>query len=200
MTQPKTNGLVMALKRALDWIDGILSKLELGVTAFVPCVLVFTMFLISADALGRYLFNKPLFFTLDLVSHFFLPIIMLMVAGLVLRQARHISVDMFASLLPTRLYQAVLGICLAATVPVFWMMTYRVALKSAESFENDVVALGLIPWPFWVEQAIYAVCMGLLTARLFYVAATNLLAAASGRSEIGLSLLPDHEAPVEQRG
>ncbi len=190
--------LTHTLGKGLDAFDQLTFKIENGVRVIVVVVTVFVMFLISCDALARYLFNAPLFFTLDLVSHFLLPMIMLISAGSLLRRARHISVDFFAGLLPFRLYQFLIGVCFVAMLPVFWVMTIKVVEKSYESFVNDIVAIGIVPWPFWVEQAIYAVCLGILAMRVLHIALTNLVAALSGNAEMGVSLLPNHDHAEEE--
>ena len=123
---------------------------------------------------------------------------MLSTASLVLRQARHISVDLFATLIPTRLYQFLLGLSMAIAVPIFWIMTYRVAHGAIESFEQGKVALGLVPWPAWVEQAIYAVCMGLLVVRLLHIALANTAAAIFADPTIGISLVNEHDDEMEE--
>lgn len=198
MLQATSSRPTMFLRTLLGLFDRFLMKIESLIFGFAACVLIFVTCIVAADALGRYLFNKPLFFTLELVSHFLLPIIMLMSAGLVLRSSRHISVDLFASMMPARLYLGLTGLALGAVVPVFWIMTYRVALTSYEKFEQGVSAIGVVPWPLWIEPAIYTLCMGLLTARLFHMAVTNLSAAVTGETNIGISLLHSHDQPLEE--
>ncbi|WP_108262422.1 TRAP transporter small permease [Mangrovicoccus ximenensis] len=186
------------VRRAVDAVDAFLGWIEKGVWTLAALMALVVMCVVSADALGRYLFNAPLIVTMDLVSRYLLPIIMLAVASLALRHARHISVDLFAMLIPRRIHLFLLGIGLAMAVPMFWIMTWRVAHSAIESFEAGRVTYGLIPWPIWAEQAIYAVCMGLILLRLVHIAAANLLAAALDDPEMGFQLINSHEHPEEE--
>lgn len=188
----------MFLRTSLDVVDRFLNKLEKLVIGFTACVIIVVMFIVAADALGRYFFNKPLFFTVDLVSHYLLPIMMLMSAGLVLRRAKHISVDLFVSIMPPRLFQALSGLALAATLVVLGIMTYRLGITAMDSFEHGKVAAGIIPWPLWIEHTVYAVCMGLLALRTCHMAVSNLAAAVTGQPDLGISLIHTHESPLEE--
>jgi TRAP-type mannitol/chloroaromatic compound transport system permease small subunit len=186
------------LRDFLHLLDRLLSAIESVAICMVALVLIACMCLIATDALGRYLFNSPLVFTVDLVSRYLLPIIMLLPASRVLRRAGHISVDLFSAVMPVRAFQALIGLSLMATVPVIWVMTYRITHSSIESYVQGKVSFGLIPWPLWAEQAIYAFLLGLLTVRLVHVAATNLVAAISGETDIGISML-NVQAPALEK-
>lgn len=186
------------LKKLLDRIDRILTVAERGVLAVAAVTVLIVMAIIATDALGRYFFNKPLIFTIDLVTRYLLPIIMLMSTGMVLRRAQHISVDLFATMIPVRFYQLLIGIGLLVTGTIFWIMAYRVGHASVDSFQQGKTSFGLIAWPIWLEQAIYAFCLGLMMVRLIHVAMTNILAAVLGVPEIGISIAHQHDDPLEE--
>lgn len=198
MPDRDANGAIAFFRKLLGLFDRIMGKVEWFILMIAAIAAIVVMFVVSADALGRYLFNKPLIITHDLVSRYLLPIIMLSMAGAVLRKARHISVDLFAMMMPQRLYRLLLGISLAVAVPIFWIMARRVAHTALQSFEQGKVTLGLVPWPIWIEQAIYAVCMGLLVLRLFQIALANLASAVLNAPDIGISLVNEHDDPVEE--
>lgn len=191
-------GAASLLQRFFNAFDSVMGKIEALVLSIAALVALVVMVVVSADAIGRYLFNQPLIITMDLVSRYLLPIIMLATASLVLRQARHISVDLFATLLPRRLHLLLLGIAMVLAIPVFWIMTWRVSLGAIESFEAGKVAYGLIPWPLWAEQAIYAVCMGLLLIRVVHIALANIAEAILPGCRVGHRLINSHEHSVEE--
>ncbi|WBU52053.1 TRAP transporter small permease [Paracoccus sp. SCSIO 75233] len=198
MAKNSTSGLISFSRKILGLIDSFMGKIESVILTIAAVAALLAMCVISLDALGRYLFNQPLIITIDLISRYLLPIIMLSTASVVLRQSKHISVDLFAMLLPYRLYLLLLGIGMLVAVPVFWIMAWRVAHSAAQSFEAGSVTYGLIPWPIWVEQAIYAVCIGLLEIRIVQVAIANLFAAITGETSIGIPLVNAHDDPLEE--
>ncbi|MEZ5649950.1 MAG: TRAP transporter small permease subunit [Burkholderiaceae bacterium] len=193
-------GAPAALSGLLGAVDRGLSAIERTMIGLVVAVVVASMFLVAADALGRYLFNRPVIFTVELVSHYLLPIVMLLPASYVLRRGGHISVDMFALAMPVRLFQALYGMSLLAVAPVVWIMATHVTSASIESFQQGKVSFGLIPWPLWAEQGIYVAILWLVFARLLHVAITNILAAVTGHAELGISALNSHDSPLEQAG
>lgn len=187
-----------AISSLLRIYDRVISAIENALMLAVVLVMLVVMVLVSADGLGRYLFNKPVYFTVDLVSHYLLPVLLLLPASFVFRRAGHISVDIFALALPQRLFRALIGLATAAVVPVIWVMSSRVLQSSIESFEMGQVTAGLIPWPLWAEKAVYAVGVGLLTARVIHVSLSNLWGAISKDDAAVVDMINHHESPLEE--
>ena len=187
-----------ALERALGAIDTVLTRTERILTIFAAMVTLFVMVIVSAVAVGRYFFNSPLTFTVEMVSRFLLPIMMLLAAGLVLRAGKHISVDLFAAMLPLRVYHALVAAGLYATAAVFWIMATRVGEKALSDFENGKTSFGIIPWPLWIEPAIYFVCLTVMLLRLTHVATANTAAAVTGKAELAISKIDTHEFSLEE--
>lgn len=183
---------------ALDLLDRVLLSIEKVLLNITVVALIGVMLLVASDALGRYFFNKPIVITIFFVSHYVLPLLMLLPASYVLRRAKHISVDLFASMMPVRLNQGLIGLALLLVLPILWIMAYRVGHAGYESFRDGKVAYGLIAWPFWVEQAIYCVCFAMLTARTLQVALANIVSALGGDETTAISLLNKHDSPMEE--
>lgn len=194
-SEPAPGGYIA---RALKVADQILNYIEQAVMAVVTIVLFVIMFLVSLDATLRYTMNSPLTFNFDLVSMYLLPIAMMLPVGFLLRRGGHISVDLFALMMPPRMRQFVLGLGLLAAGPAFWIMTYRIGRSSFESWEKGLVTTGMINWPIWLHQAIYSLAMGVLTARIVHIGITNLTAFALGRDDLEISILPNHDDPMEE--
>lgn len=198
MSEQDVAGRAGMTERVLVKVDGALNSLEKGLVWLSAITTGFVMCVVSADALGRYLFNSPVVFTIDLVSHFLLPIIMLLASGMVLRRGKHISVDIFANILPVRMYQFFLGAGFIAAAVIFWIMTHRVGETAVANFVQGKRSFGIIPWPLWIEQAIYFVCLGVMMLRFFHVGAVNLSASITGNSELADTLLREHAAHLEE--
>lgn len=188
-----------AISNILHMTDRTTSAIENFMMCIVVLVMICVMLLVSADGLGRYLFNKPLYFTVDLVSHYLLPVLFLFPASFVLRRAGHISVDIIALTLPRRLFRALIGLALASAVPVIWIMTSRVLHASIENYEMNQVTAGLIPWPLWAEKAVYVVGLGLLTFRLMHISLSNLFSAATGDSSSVVEMIRPQAPQLEEK-
>lgn len=174
-------------------MDKTLSAIE-GIAIKVLCAVLFIiMFLVAADAVGRYGWNRPLIFTVDLVTMYLLPATMLIPAGFVLRHGGHISVDLFVTLMPRRLYWAFLGVSLGGVAVVFWVMADNIGRLALENYHAKMVATGMIAWPLWLEKAVFALAMWMFTARLVHIGLSNLYAAISGNPMAAVPILPDPE-------
>lgn len=185
-----------AMSKMLEHFDRVLFSLEKVFLNITVISLIGVMLLVACDALGRYFFNRPIIITIYFVSHYMLPLLMLLPASYVLRRSKHISVDLFSSMIPQRLSQFLIGVGLLLVMPVIWIMAYRVGISSVESFRDDKVAYGLIAWPFWVEQAIYCLCFLMLTARILHVGLSHIVSAMSVRSSVSHCMVSAPQIPV----
>ncbi|PRX10749.1 UNVERIFIED_ORG: TRAP-type C4-dicarboxylate transport system permease small subunit [Martelella mediterranea] len=174
-------------------VDRLISVVERGMLWILCGVLFFMMVLISGDAIARYTMNRPFVFTVDLVTLYLLPATMLLPAGMVLRHGGQIGVDLFAMMMPRRLYSLLVCLGMLAAVPVFWTMTTSITKLARDSWSQDLVATGLVPWPIWSEQAIVALAMGLFTMRALHIALSQLIALVTGNEKAAISILPDDD-------
>ncbi|MBN9889318.1 TRAP transporter small permease [Salipiger abyssi] len=187
-----------AAQRVFRALDTALSAVEKLIMAIVVVVLFLIMIFVAADALLRYTLNSPLIFSYDLVSMYLLPVAMLIPASFVLRRGGHISVDLFALMMPARMQQLLFGISTLACAPVFTIMFYRIMQSSLESYEHGLVTTGMINWPIWLHQAIFSVTTFAVAVRLVHIGITNLFAFVTGADKIAISVLPDHSDPLEE--
>lgn len=178
--------------RILGNADHIMNLVERAIMGLVSVILIFIMVMVSLDAIFRYTLNKPLAFNYDLVQMYLLPAVLLLPVGFMTRRGGHISVDLFAMMMPARMRQLVLGIALLASAPVFAIMFIGIGFLTFESWEKGLRTTGVINWPIWASQAVFCVAMAGITLRLAHIGVTNLIAFLTGRDELEISVLPDH--------
>lgn len=190
------------VQRVLIWVLGALDRLlnlvERAIMAVVSATLIIIMLMVAADAVSRYALNMPISFNYDLVQMYLLPLVMLMPVGLLLRRSGHISVDLFANLMPSRLRQFVLGVAFVASAPVFWVMSSKIGLQALESWELGLATTGVINWPVWPHQAVFCIAMCAMALRLAHIGLTNLVAFFTSRNDLEISVLPKHDDPAEE--
>ena len=184
---------------------GVSSRIDTALMAaerpllYIVCILTLVvMFVVAGDALGRYLFNQPLGFTIDLVSKFLLPAIMYLALSETLRRGDHINVGVFASLMPWRLALFLLGIGLLASAALATAVVIEVTSKSYHTWERNIIAFGPYPWPIWLEEAIVAVSWAALCARLWLVGVTTLLASLLDIQELASPISGGEEGLLEE--
>ena len=194
-TQARPGG---GLARGFAAIDRTLAAVETAVMAAVVAGLFVIMAFVAADAALRYSLNRPLIFSYDLVQMYLLPAVMLLPAGYVLRRGGHISVDLFALMMPERLRRLLFGITLLAAAPVFGIMVWRIAGTTRHSYEAGLVTTGMINWPIWAHEIVFVFVTLGIVLRLVHLGLADLVAFATGREGISISILPAHDDPLEE--
>lgn len=182
---------------AMDAVDRALGKLENAALAVACAAIFLIMVLVFVDAILRYAFNAPLKVTMDLTTLYLLSAGMFLGLGYTLRRAGHICVDMFALMLPRRLYQGLIGIGLLCANVILVVMVYRITVLSWTSWVNNESTIGIYAWPAWLSKAIVAFALFVLVLRTLHVGLANLAASVTGNSAIAIPITPEPNAPAE---
>ncbi|MCR8549253.1 TRAP transporter small permease [Salipiger sp. P9] len=184
-----------ALDRIILASDRWLRQAEAALLAVACVALLMIMGLISADALSRYLLNKPLTFTYDLVIMYLLPAAMFFVVPYALRAGEHVTLDILAHNLPRRLRHLALGIGFLVALPLFVLIANEMWIKTHESWVSGLRSAAQIAWPIWVKSAVILVSFAVISVRVLHFAVANLSAAVSARPVWGDHLSAVTEAP-----
>lgn len=195
--QPAATGS-SPLVRLLDRIDSVLSRIEIVMLA-VTCVLVVViMVMVSTDAVSRYVLNKPLQFTYDLVTMYFLPGAMFAALSFTLRRGGHISVDLFSSALPRGIARLTMGLSFLVSAVFVAIIVYRVALQAKESWRLGEATVGLYAWPTWAGEAIVPVAFSVLLLRILYMGFANIAAVFIHDEALENAITPSREVQQEE--
>lgn len=133
-------------------------KLLSGVTRIASllstiCIVVM-MLHVTADVIGRYVFNAPLPGTIVVVGHYYMIIVVFVALGVAEEKRAHISVEFLTDLLPNRAQIWVVVFGGLVTLAVFSLLAYSGYIqavkktKSGASMEqgSDLIAI----WPsYW---------------------------------------------------
>jgi TRAP-type C4-dicarboxylate transport system permease small subunit len=181
------------LIRADRWLLR-LDKLLAGAAA---AAIVIMMAVTAADVVMRYIFNAPLAWAYDLITHY------LLVAGFffgfsyTLRVNHHISVDFFARRLPEQVYHLWLAIgCLAVTF-IFAFIAWMGAVDAYHAWRNDEVIFGALIWPTWPAKAIVPIGMVPLALRCLHRAAAHVAARSDHETQAALEIGTDYVVAAE---
>lgn len=176
--------------RILNWVDrGLIAVSVLSIC----CMMV----LIFLDATLRYTMNKPLRFTVDVVSLYLMSATILLGLSYVLRRGNHIAVDLFIGLVNRRYASAIQGITFLVGSAVTCVMSYELLHSTAESFREGEVMTGIYAWPIWPSKALVAVAFTAITARLLQMGIAGLLAARRGTPDDPKAAQPSHHTTAE---
>jgi TRAP-type C4-dicarboxylate transport system permease small subunit len=177
--------------------DRTMSRFEFAALVASCTSLFATMLLVFLDAVLRYTFNSPLKFTSDLVTLYLISASLLLVLSDTLRRGGHICVDLFARMLPLRIYHLLMGVALICSVAVIGLMAKETTLLSWESWHNNELMVGIYAWSLWYSKAIVAVGLILLALRLLHLGLSQLIAGMTGNLAAAVSVTHDDSQPIE---
>jgi TRAP-type C4-dicarboxylate transport system permease small subunit len=187
-----------ALMRIFTRIDIALSRIESVLTYIAVAALFLIMVIVFLDAVLRYAVNRPLNFTADLVTLFLISAGIFAVLSFTMRRGGHISVDLFANMLPRRLYCLVVGAGLLLSAVAVGIMTYELCRATGEAWSKNEMQVGIYSWPMWLSIAIVAVSFLLFEVRLLHMGAANLIAGLVDDARYAIAIASAHEEPMEE--
>ena len=147
-------------------------------------VLIFVMMLtITADVCMRYFFNSPIIGTVEL-NRTLLVIVVFFSLGYAQKRKRHINVELFSHLLPskTRLFTELVQLLLACGV--IFLVSYESIIIAYNSTIESEVEAGIMNFPLWPGRIAMAVGLSMLGLQYLMDAAEvflNLLRAGKQR-------------------
>ena len=145
----------------------VLSVFEKGLLAVATAGLLLMMLSITADALGRHLFNSPFRGNFELTSLYFMVILVFATLSANYAQGVHVRLDVVSDHLKRRFgknyTRAIALICL----PVFALFTWHVCNEAIAKFAHLETRMGTIPFPIYLSYV--WVALGALTLTLRFV-------------------------------
>jgi TRAP-type C4-dicarboxylate transport system permease small subunit len=150
----------------IGFVERWLNRVDWALSRFAAAVILATMVMMVCDVLGRYLFSHPLPWVYDVVSIYVMNIALYCMASEVLRTQSHIELDIEVRLLPPRAWSVLQAIAWLAVAAVLALTTWIVFGSMLESWGKREVHPGLYEWPVWLEKAIVAGGLALLTLRI----------------------------------
>jgi len=151
--------MLSAIERFMDRVDWGLSRLAAAIVLAV-------MVMIVCDVAGRYLFGRPLPWVYDIVSIYVLNMVLYFMVSEVLRTQSHIELDLNVRLLPPRAWSVLQAVAWLAVAAALALTTWVAFASMLESWGKGEVHPGLYEWPVWVEKAVVALGLGLITLRI----------------------------------
>ena len=130
-------------------IEAAARRISAVLAAVAAAILVLMMTLTFFDVVGRYLFNAPIFFTIELTQLFMGMVIYLGLALTTLRRG-HITVDVIVAMLAPRWRRAtdlLANLCaLGVLVLITWQLLERVADNIGDGLRTQLLYLPVFPF------------------------------------------------------
>lgn len=149
---------------------GTLIGVLIRALSFIGTLCILLMMLhVTADVVMRYVFNAPLPGTLNIVSRYYMVIIVFLSLGAVEKQGAQISVEIVYELLPGWLQKTLVPLSFALTAAVFGLLTLRTTQAAVEKTRlGATVEQGTTLIPIWQSYWPVAIGCGVITVYAGY--------------------------------
>lgn len=154
------------MNHLLAVMDGALAKLEWVGIALAAIAFAAMMSVTVIDVFGRYALNAPLTWSFDLMTGYLLVAGFFLAISAAQASRQHISIDLFARMMPRRLRAALLMPAFALAVVFIVIVAWSAGIALVEAWRGNLVMDGIIPWPSWPTHLLVAFGAGLLALRL----------------------------------
>lgn len=165
------------LGRLLDGLSRVLALLA-GATVMLMMLHVFL------DVAGKYVFSVPLPDTLEIVSEYYMVVVVFLPLALTERNHAHISVEVLTRHLPDRMQSGLRVVAWLVSAAFFAALAYRTWLDAVERTEAGTTVLGamgtLTTWPSYYVMPLGCAAVALV---LLYRAVVAVTGTASGLAD-----------------
>lgn len=162
------------------FLDGLSRVLALVAGA----VVMLMMLHVFVDVAGRYLFSAPLPNTLEIVSEYYMVVVVFLPLALTERNRAHISVEVLTRHLPCRIQTWLSVLAWLVSTAFFAALAYRTWLDAVERTEAGTTVLGamgtLTTWPSYYFMPLGCAAVALV---LLYRAIATLTNTPSGLAD-----------------
>ena len=156
------------LGRILRAIVSGYTKVEKGASITAAWVILFLMFLTSADVIGRHFFGKPIQTVYEISQNLLLVIVYLSIAYVASIRG-HPKVDIVTSWLPWRGQLAIDIFGYVAGLTIMGIVTWQTGIRAWTSWVVQDYSMGLIDLPLWPGKFILPIGIGMLCIRLIII-------------------------------
>lgn len=174
-TAPDRDGrrLMGTQSDAGDFVKGFLGAIDRGVrvaevacAVFAGAVLLCAMLLVAADALLRYVFEKPLTFQFNLTEKYLLVALICLALPWGFRTGGYIRIMGVSGILPVAASRFLIRVGLLASAAYCAALAFLAGRETLDAYLKGKAVLGVIDWPVYLSWIWIPMGLGLLSLRL----------------------------------
>ena len=147
------------MRRAILAIDGAFRYVAM-------LAIVVTMALTSADALMRYLLNRPLRGSIEIITDYALPMMVFLAASHAYRHGGFIRVTVLRTIMPPRIQYAMDMFAQAVTGMIALLFTYAAGIQAVAAWRDGALSNGVFEYSLWPAYWIVFVGLALMTVHV----------------------------------
>lgn len=133
------------------WVDDRLATVEDWANGVAMIVLFALMVMVSASAMGRYLFNNPIYGVFEVTRLYVLPLMVYFSFSMLEREDGNIAVELLSSRLPSVVNRLVTILYLLGALLSFALILYLTFRNALVLLERNEIIPGPINFPVYVS-------------------------------------------------
>jgi TRAP-type C4-dicarboxylate transport system permease small subunit len=184
--------MLSSIERGLDWFANVL--MWIGGIA-----LTLMMLQISADVLGKYLFNRPLIATLEIVTWYYMVAAVFLPVVYIQIHKKHLMVELFTMGWPPRRMAVLEGIvAVVGTVYVGTLAVLTGIHAADQTAAGEIQDATFFDLPVWPSRWLLPIATGAMALVFLTQACRDLRFGFTGRGAPSLQPKPTLDMPVEE--
>lgn len=150
------------MKMVMRWFE----KLERLILFIAQAAIFIMMFLITADAVSRYLFHQSIIGVYEFTERYLMISAVFLSMSYVMKLDGHIKLDLFIDRLPKKVSSVFNLLFLLLGAAFVFCIGYQGMIMTYDAWVNNITGTGLIPWPVWLSYIWVPIGAYLFTLRL----------------------------------
>lgn len=144
----------------------VVEKVERLILFFAQGAIFIMMFLITADAISRYLFQQSIIGVYEFTERYLMIAAVFLSMSYVMKIDGHIRLNLLIDRLPVKVSRVFNLIFLLLGAAFVFSIGYQGMIMTYEAWANNIAGTGLIPWPVWLSYIWVPIGAYLFTLRL----------------------------------
>ena len=159
-------------------MNQLLLSVDRGFRYIAMIAIVVTMVMTSADALMRYLFSRPVYGTIEIISEYALPVMVFLAASYCYRHGGLIRVTVLRTIMPPRTQLIMDFLAQAVSGMIALLFTYASGIQALAAWRDGALSNSAFEYSLW--PAYWVVFAGLALMSIHVL--IDLARVRSGRS------------------
>ena len=156
------------MRAVLITADRWLRYIDLTLISMAGAAVMTMMGVTFVDVFLRYVLNKPLSWSFDLITQYLLVGSFFFAFSTALRANENVAVDFISRKLSVRTYSIMMSVGHILTALIFAFVVWLSANDAHDAWVNNEAFVGALVWPTWLAKCIIPIGAMALTLRLVH--------------------------------
>ena len=125
------------------------------------------MLMISADAIARYVINKPIMGVVEIVEEYMMVVLIFLAMSMTNKSGYHLKVELLNRFIPPWVKKVLEPTIIALNFTIIFLIVVASWGTFVRAFETKELSVGMVPYPLWPAYLVVPLGCALLCIRMF---------------------------------